>query len=72
MKRWGITPAQIIRKSGSFLSGLSKKGKAAKAYIEPERPDIAADPVIKYMNKEALEKAIEKSKKSMEKSCFRT
>jgi len=40
----------------------------AKAYIEPDRPDIAADPVVKYMNREALEKAIEKSKKGMEKA----
>ncbi|MFA5819872.1 MAG: UvrB/UvrC motif-containing protein, partial [Bacteroidales bacterium] len=39
-----------------------------RAYIEPERPDIAADPVVKYMNREALEKAIEKSRKSMEKA----
>jgi excinuclease ABC subunit B len=29
---------------------------------------VAADPVIKYMNREALEKAIEKTKKSMEKA----
>lgn len=64
----GITPTQIIRKSGSILGGLSKKGISSKAYIEPDRPDIAADPVIKYMNREALEKAIEKSKKSMEKA----
>jgi excinuclease ABC subunit B len=64
----GITPAQIIRKSGSVLSGLSKKGIAARAYIEPDRPDVAADPVVKYMNSEALEKAIEKAKKSMEKA----
>jgi excinuclease ABC subunit B len=64
----GITPTQIVRKSGSALSGLSKKGIAAKAYIEPDRPDVAADPVVKYMNREALEKAIEKSKKSMEKA----
>ena len=40
----------------------------SKAYIEPDRPDIAADPVVKYMNREALEKAIEKSKKNMEKA----
>ena len=64
----GITPSQITRKMGSVLSGLSKKGIAARAYIEPERPDIAADPVVKYMNSEALEKAIEKSRKSMEKA----
>jgi excinuclease ABC subunit B len=64
----GITPSQIVRKTGSILIGLSKKGVALKAYIEPERPDIAADPVVKYMNREALEKAIEKSRKSMEKA----
>jgi excinuclease ABC subunit B len=64
----GITPAQITRKSGSVLRGMGKKAIAAKAYIESDRPDIAADPVIKYMNREALEKAIEKSRKSMEKA----
>jgi excinuclease ABC subunit B len=64
----GITPTQITKKTGSLLSGLSKKGLAAKAYIEPGRPDVAADPVVKYMNKEALEKAIEKTRKSMEKA----
>jgi excinuclease ABC subunit B len=64
----GITPAQIVRKTGSALMGLTGKGVAVKAYVEPERPDIAADPVIKYMNKNALEKAIEKTRKSMEKA----
>ncbi|MBK7628309.1 MAG: excinuclease ABC subunit UvrB [Bacteroidales bacterium] len=64
----GITPTQIFRKAGSALSGLGRKGAASKAYIEPDRPDVAADPVIKYMNSEALEKAIEKTRKSMEKA----
>jgi excinuclease ABC subunit B len=64
----GITPAQIIRKTGSALMGLTSKGIAVKAYVEPDRPDIAADPVIKYMNREALGKAIEKTRKSMEKA----
>jgi len=63
-----ITPTQITKKTGSLLSGLSKKGLAAKAYLEPGRPDIAADPVVKYMNREALEKAIDKTRKSMEKA----
>jgi excinuclease ABC subunit B len=64
----GITPAQIVRKTGTILLGLSKKGVTVRAYIEPERPDIAADPVVRYMNREALEKAIEKTKKNMEKA----
>jgi excinuclease ABC subunit B len=64
----GITPAQIFRKTGTVLSGLGKKGPLQKAYIEPEKFDVAADPVIKYMNREALEKAIDKARKSMEKA----
>lgn len=64
----GITPARIVRKTGTILAGLSKKGVTVKAYIEPGPVDIAADPVIKYMNREALEKAIEATRKKMEKA----
>jgi len=67
-EKMGITPTQIVRKTGSTLTGLTKKGVAVKAYIEPERPDVAADPVIKYMNREALEKTIEKARRNMEKA----
>ncbi|MCW3787779.1 excinuclease ABC subunit UvrB [Plebeiibacterium sediminum] len=60
----GITPQQIIKKQTSIL------GKAVEenAYIEPENFEIAADPVVEYMNKPALEKAIEKAKKAMQKA----
>jgi excinuclease ABC subunit B len=64
----GITPAQIVRKAGSALSGMGRRGKAARPYIEPDKPDVAADPVVKYMNHEALEKAVEKARKNMEKA----
>ncbi|MGD0583605.1 MAG: excinuclease ABC subunit UvrB [Bacteroidales bacterium] len=64
----GITPTQIVRKTGSVLRGLSKHGVKINAYIEPEKLDLAADPVIRYMNREALEKAAEKTKRSMEKA----
>ena len=67
-EKMGITPAQIVKKTGTMLRGFTRKGVALKAYVEPERPDIAADPVINYMNAEALEKAIEKTRKSMEKA----
>ena len=66
-EKMGITPSQIIKKTGAMLRGANKK-PVPKAYIENESLDIAADPVVKYMNKEALEKAIEKSKKNMEKA----
>jgi excinuclease ABC subunit B len=64
----GITPAQIIKKTGSILGGMNKKKAVPRAYVESDRPDIAADPVVKFMNREALEKAIEKTRKSMEKA----
>lgn len=64
----GITPAQIVRKAGSALGGLSRKAKQMRPYIEPEKPDVAADPVVQYMNREALEKAIDKARKNMEKA----
>jgi excinuclease ABC subunit B len=64
----GITPAQIVKKTGTILSSLGKTSPVQKAYIEPESADIAADPVVKYMNREALEKAIEKARKNMEKA----
>ena len=64
----GIIPAQIVRKTGSALAGLTRKGISVKAYVEPDRPDVAADPVIKYMNSEALGKVIDKTRKSMEKA----
>jgi excinuclease ABC subunit B len=37
-------------------------------YAETEQVDVAADPVVQYMGKEALEKNIEKTKKAMQKA----
>jgi len=64
----GITPAQIKRKTGSALSGLSRKAKQMRPYIEPDKPNVAADPVVQYMNADALQKAIDKTRKNMEKA----
>ncbi len=64
----GITPRQIVRKSGTMLIGLGRKGEPVKAYTGPETIDMAADPVIKYMSGEQLEKAVEKTRKAMEKA----
>ena len=64
----GITPRQIVKKEGAMLRGLSRKGVAMKAYTGPETIDVAADPVIMYMTREQIEKAIEKTRKAMEKA----
>ena len=58
----GIIPTQITKGERNSLSKMEPN-----AYIEPEAPSIlAADPVVKYMSKSALEKAIAKAKKSMQ------
>jgi excinuclease ABC subunit B len=64
----GITPQQIIKAASNILSDIRRKTGDKPAYIEPEKIDIAADPVVQYMSREALQKAMEKAKKSMEKA----
>ncbi|MFP4619861.1 MAG: excinuclease ABC subunit UvrB [Bacteroidales bacterium] len=65
-----ITPQQIKKASRSVMADYREKiGQyQPRAYTEPEKLDTAADPVVQYMSKEALEKAIEKNKKAMEKA----
>ena len=40
--------------------------KVSKAYIEPEKLNIAADPIVQYMTKPQMEKAIERTRKQMQ------
>ena len=63
-EKHGITPQQIVKNTGSFLGEKQLQGVDPYAYIEPE-PSLAADPVVQYMNKAQLEKAIERTKKQM-------
>ena len=64
----GITPRQIVKKGGAMIAGLRRKGVTVKAYAGPERADVAADPVVRYMSKEQLEKAMDKTRRQMEKA----
>ncbi len=63
-----ITPQQIIKAASSIMKDIRMKTGEPQAYTEPEKIDFAADPVVKYMSREALEKAMEKAKKAMEKA----
>jgi excinuclease ABC subunit B len=63
-----ITPTQIIKASSNILREVRNITGQEQAYLEPEKPDIAADPVVQYMNREAILKAIESSKSKMEKA----
>lgn len=62
-----ITPQQIIKAQRAGIAEL--KGKPGKkAYFEREKPDIAADPVIRYMDKSALESLLSQTKAMMKKA----
>jgi excinuclease ABC subunit B len=63
-----IIPQQIFKAASNVLNDIRKKTGQKQAYVEPQKVDVAADPVVRYMNREALEKAMEKSRKSMEKA----
>jgi excinuclease ABC subunit B len=57
-----ITPTAIVKGVGSALSKAEPD-----AYVELEAGlSIAADPVVQYMSKSALEKTIQKTKKAMQ------
>ncbi len=60
--KFGITP-QSIRKGHTSILGHQA---AVNAYTEPTMVDVAADPVVKYMSRPALEKAIETTRKNMQ------
>ena len=67
----GITPKQIKKAYSNALLGAGtdkeeSKKKGPKAYIEPETVGIAADPVVQYMSKPQMEKAIERTRKQMQ------
>jgi excinuclease ABC subunit B len=61
-----ITPQQIVKAASNILNDLRKKTGEKQVYVEPEKINIAADPVVQYMSSDALKKAMDKAKKSME------
>ena len=64
-REMGITPRQIVKSGDSIMTGIQMKtGK--KAYAESDRINIAADPVVQYMDRKALEQAVKKTRKAME------
>ncbi len=68
-EKHNITPAQI-KKSVEAIHGQTSvadtRKKPSKVYIENENVNIAADPIINYMSKNELQKAIKNTKKEME------
>jgi excinuclease ABC subunit B len=65
----GITPRTIIKSTDSIMgqtSVASHSNRENRNYRRDDENILAADPVVQYMTKEALQKAIQKARKSME------
>jgi excinuclease ABC subunit B len=60
-----ITPTQIVKPTREIIGYEFRGGKKPVEYGQPGLPDMAADPVVKYMTRDGLEKAIENLKKQM-------
>ena len=70
-EKHGITPAQIkksVEQIHSQTSVVDTESKSERTYVESEKIDIAADPVLKYMSKDQIQKAISATRKEMEKA----
>ena len=64
-EKHGITPKQVIKNSVSLVAEKQQPVTGEPyAYVEPD-PSLVADPVVQYMNRKQLEKAIERTKKQM-------
>lgn len=64
-EKHGITPKQVIKNSVSLVAEKQQPVTGEPyAYVELE-PSLVADPVVQYMNRKQLEKAIERTKKQM-------
>lgn len=67
----GLSPKQIVKSIESIM-GQTKvadsKALEEHAYVESEQINLAADPVIRYMNKDQLKKTLSLTRKAMEKA----
>jgi excinuclease ABC subunit B len=66
----GLVPTALNKSKKSILDQttviVDSKGNLARPYVETEQINYAADPVVQYMSKEELQKAINRTKKAME------
>ena len=66
----GITPQTIKKSRADIMSArsiLDIRG-GGKAYVEPESPSVAADPIVGYMTRDQVEKLIDETDKKMRKA----
>ncbi|MVN92537.1 excinuclease ABC subunit UvrB [Mucilaginibacter aquatilis] len=64
----GIVPKTVGKSKEAIIEQTSVvdfKGGVQRAYVEAEEVSIAADPIVQYMSKPELKKAIDNTKKDM-------
>ncbi len=66
----GIIPKTVLKSKeeifrATAVADMKKGDEYEYAYVENEKANIAADPVVAYMDKKALDKAIEQTEKEM-------
>lgn len=67
----GITPQTVSKSKDEIIkqsSVLEVKAEHDDVYFEPETPDMAADPIVQYMDRDQLEKAIAETEAKMKKA----
>ncbi|MEM6964924.1 MAG: excinuclease ABC subunit UvrB [Bacteroidota bacterium] len=67
----GITPRTVSKTREEILnqsSILDIRGTKSKAYVEPEQPSLAADPIVSYMTRDQIEKMISDTEAKMKKA----
>jgi len=69
-EKHGITPKTIKATKEAIMSKQSildiRGGK--KAYIEPEEPSLAADPILEFLSRDKVEKMITETERKMKKA----
>lgn len=66
----GLVPTALNKTKESIMGQttviVDSKGKLSRTYVESETVNYAADPVVQYMSKEELQKAITRTRKAMD------
>lgn len=69
----GITPKTVRKNTEEILKQTSvadarEGNQEMRYYVEPEELNVAADPVVQYMSKDQLKKAVDETQKRMQKA----
>ena len=67
----GIVPETVRRSREEILSKqsiLDIRGTKERAYVEPDEPSLAADPVLDYLSREQIERMLSETEEKMKKA----